>query len=879
MKLSYNWLKDFLDLSDLDVNTIANNLTMRAFEVEGIEKIGDKLEGPVVLGEIREITKHPDADRLQVTKTYVGKLPDGSDDVRQIVCGASNIKVGQRVPVALVGSTVVDRHNNGPLPIKKSKIRGVESQGMLCSPDELGYSEEEAASIRAKQGDGIYILGEGFNNTEVTQSLHRTPALGLDQGICEGATGVYSGVNEDGERANNADLSQARKSCIGEDIRKVLGFETDYVLEIGARSNRGDALSVIGQAREIAALFSKRIKEPLVKEISKDNEAYKYDPGIKSYRPKITDNNDCSVFYTVAIENLKVCESPQWLQKRLAASGSKSINNVVDISNYILLELGQPMHFYDRAKLQGDELSVRRAKEDEEIITLDDKKHKLSEINLVIADSAGPVCLAGAMGGSESQITESTSNIIIEAAVFTPASVRKSARAAGLESEAKRRFERGVDKTGTKRALLKAVDLLAKYASEPGSKISVGELLMTGSDKAEERPVNLRLEQVKKLLGIEIDAGLIIKLLEPLGIKFLGWKHEYTEMNFGVPSFRQTDITREVDLIEEIGRLYGFDKIQDSAPSTSATHHNSQEECKLRLVNLIKQSLVARGFSQAILSSLVGETLIDIINSEVSSRITMDNPLSKEHSVLRQSLIPGLIQAASRNYAYDKSRNIKLFELGKVYAIRKTKEPNTAGPSLEQDKLAAIMVINERAWNQDRDTSSLENFCKFKAVIEDLYPGAWFTASEDLSFAHPNISALVKKDGKSIGSISKLHPSLAKEWDLPEQVYIMELDLPKPREKKFRAISNTPIVERDITVDSKGDLSSQSVEDLSKKHCSKDLLSIELVSFYQKAEQNSSTYRLRWQAEDRTLSGEEIDQQVNNLKNLLEEKLAVKFRE
>ena len=852
MKLSLSWLEEYVDCSGVSPQELAQQLTMKAFEVEELVKIGDKLEGNVVLGEIREIAKHPDADKLQVTQTCIGYNADGSENIQQIVCGARNIAIGQKVPVATIGSKVVDRHSGGSLEIKKSKIRGIESCGMLCSPDELGYSETEATSIRAKQGDGIYLLADPSN-----------PAI----------------------------ENIAAKHKLGADIRKVLNMQVDYVLDVGARSNRGDALSIYGQAREISALLNKTLKtiSTADKKIT-DIKNIKADTKIKTVKPVISDTGDCAVFYTITIEGLKVTESPAWLKSRLEAVGQKSINNVVDVSNYVLLELGQPLHFYDRAKLNGDSLTVRRATPGEAFRSLADLDYKLSETNLVIADATGPECLAGVMGGARSQVTESTTSIVIEAAAFSAATVRRSARAAGIESESKRRFERGVDKSNTKTAILRAVELLASF---DGQTLSCSELEKAGSDEITKSIVKLKLSDIKRYLGVEIEVDQISKLLSPLAIKLESKSN--TELSFSLPSFRQNDISRAEDLIEEIGRLYGFDNIPALAPKAAISSLETEAEA---IRKKIQNTLVAEGYSQVILSSLVGESLraIGAADQNLSlnnSAISMHNPLSLEHSVLRQSLIPGLVQATSRNFAYDRSNNIRLYEIGKTYfkaspelarklGVEIQKDTNT----IEKTKVAAIMLVTNEAWDAGKTS---EPFYKFKTIVENLYPRAEFRnpSESDINtefsfsaYTHPGIAATVFQDKREIGYIARLHPSIAKEQNLPDNVYILELDLPKLSTSQFKAIATTPIVERDLTVDTNVETSSAAIAKIIRSEAGAELTSLRLISRFQK-DKNSPialSYRLKWQSATETLSGEAIDAKVSQIKSLLEAKLGVRFR-
>ncbi len=866
MKLSYDWLQEFVELSETDVNTVSERLTMGAFEVEGIETIGDELKGEIVLGQIKEISKHPDADKIQITQTSIGKNPDGSDNVQQIVCGGKNIAVGQLIPVATVGSKVFNRADGTELEIKKAKIRGVESFGMLCSAAELGYDDEFCKKIAEEQGDGIYLMLDP-NNSKIKNRV--------------------------------VDSSTGKTFDLGTDIRKVLGIQKDIVLDVGARSNRGDALSVLGQAREIAALFSKEVKrtslEDLDELIKKYPETLKLDKSIRSIAPAINDEKDCTVFHTLTIEGIKVCESPTWMQHRLEAMGTRSINSLVDISNYVLYELGQPTHFYDRDKLKSDKLTVKRAANGTKIKTLDDAEYEVSEKNLMIYDASEAVGIAGVMGGLDSQITDTTTSIVIESAAFSASTVRKSARAAGIESEAKKRFERGVDHSNSKAALLRCLELVALIAKENGQKLKISEVLTTGNPQAEKKTVKLRLSQIKRYLGIEVDKDTIVKLLKPLEIIFIADtkasdKDASPAIEFEIPSFRQVDVYREEDLIEEIARLYGYDKIPVTPPSSSVTAAiTTEKEAQLENVQNIMR---AHGFSQAILSSLVGEKLTSkefarTHNNDLEVR--MLNPLSREHSVLRQSMIPSLVQAASRNYAYDKTSNIKLFELGKIYFYdEKSKKKDTShAPTEERERFTAIMISKNESWKQAKHEA--DDFYKFKAIIEELFPRAIFKnfADQDTSklpfasLCHPGIAAVIEQDKRELGFIAKLHPSIAKEWDLPDHSFILEANLPKLKKSKFKPVANTPIIDRDITVDFKSDISSQAIIDLIKKSCSKDLIKVDLISLYQKDKDapRSLSYRLKWQSKTETLTGELIDKEVKSIKEKLISELEASFRE
>ena len=865
MKVSLNCLNEFVDIKDVPLKDLVHELTMRAFEVEDYESFNDSIDERIVLGEILEIAPHPNADKLQVTKTAVGLNADGTKNIQQIVCGAKNIAVGQKVPVATIGAKLKSVKGDF-IEIKPSKIRDVESFGMLCGVEELGFSEDEVEKIKAKQGDGIYLFFD----------------------------------------PNRADIeNKALDLPLGTTVRKVLGIEEDTVLDIGARSNRGDALSVQGQAREISAL----LQRPLKQLTSKGIQAYASE-NTTFIEPEITDTKDASLFYTLNISGLKVKDSPQWLKDRLNAMGMKSINNLVDISNYVQLTLGQPLHFYDKDKLKGSKLVSRRANSGESMKALDGETYELSEINLVIADESGPVAIAGVMGGFDSQITAATNNIVIESAVFYPATVRRSARAAGIDSEAKKRFERGVDKLNTLNAILMSLDLLSNLATETELTV-LGNLAKAGDETLETKEVSLRLSQIKRFIGIDLSLIEVQKLLAPLGISYLSEIGEVSAISngvesnqsitsellytFSVPSFRTKDIQREIDLIEEIARIYGYDNIPAQLPPMQASLEVKEDNiAKDELENL----LIAEGFNQVILSSLVSDTSVS------ESAIKMLNPLSKDYSVLRTSLLPSLLKAVSKNYANDRTTDIKLFEFGKTYSYKRDKNAEVGVPqpchsnskydlsdTSEVEKVAIVMARLEKSWTDEQKPLHREkDFYEFKSIIERLYQNVSFTTldaeptikktalnSDTESFLtdlmHPGIAAKVIYQAKEIGYIAKIHPQKVDELELPEKLYFIELELPRKVKSKFGKIIKNPPVERDITVDAASVHTYAEIVNGIKKFKSKDLQDIKLLDLYQ----SSFTLRLRWHSEQ-DYSREQIDAEVVKLKEFLIKELSVAFR-
>ncbi len=828
MKISLNWLKEFVNLKDISLEDLVEELTMRAFEVEDISTFNDNIDEKIVLGEILEITPHPNADKLQVTKTAIGFNEDGSQNIKQIVCGAKNIKIGQKIPVATLGAKLTNIKGL-EIAIKESKIRDVESSGMLCAAEEIGLSEDFVNSIAEEQGDGIFILFEPDNS--------RIP-------------------------------DRAKDFKVGTKITEVLDIKKDFVLDIGARSNRGDALSLEGQAREIAALF----KQELVKKTPPQLETYEKKENF-SIKPEITLEDECSLFYTLAVEGIEVKESPQWLKDRLTAVGMKTINNLVDISNYVHLELGQPMHFYDKDKLSGDKLSVRFAQADEKIKCLDEKEYELNEANLLITNKSDkedtPVGIAGVMGGFDSQITESSKNIVIESAIFKPATVRKSSRSAGIESEAKKRYERGVDKINTKKAILRSLELISELAATD-SGIKIGSLEVAGDEEIHRNTVELDLEKLNKLLGLELSMVEVTEILKMLDIEFLGVN------TFSVPSYRTNDITREIDLIEEIARLYGYNNIPVKKPAMLDFQSNkdfNKVKDTMNAKTLVKNTMIANGFSQVILSSLVGDWAIH----ENTKTVKMLNPLSKEYSVLRNSMLPSLLKAAQKNFASDKSKDIKIFEIGKTYTVKASEEIKSEDVN-ETDKFAFTIIKQEKSWLDEYKTKVEEkDFFELKAIIEKIYKPASFAeikSSEGLySFMHPGIAANITYQGRGIGYLAKIHPAIAEEWDLPVNTYFAELNLPRVIKSKFKEPIKNPVIERDITVDIKSPVSFNEITNTIRKVKSKDLLDIKLIDIYE----SSYTLRVQWHSV-KELSREHVDAEVNKIKEFMTKNLDVEFR-
>lgn len=830
MKLSFEWLSDFVDLSDVTAEELASKLTMGAFEVEEIERHGPDIQGSVVVGEIVEINPHPNADKIRLTKI---KLDENSEP-QEIVCGAWNIEPGHRIPVALPGAKVINRHDGTPLPIKQSKIRGVVSNGMLCSAPELGI---------AGNGEGILILDKS------------TP--------------------------------------LGADVKELLNLKQDAILHVEPRSNRGDAMCVLGMAREVAALLGRSLKQPAYKVES----ALNNDFGL-SVTNESTD--DCLFFSARVISEIKVGPSPAQIVKRLEAVGIRPINNVVDITNYVLHELGQPLHAYDLDKLSGPSLIVRRGKTGEKLLTLDGKERDVNPETLIIADNEGPVGIAGVMGGKLSEVTAETRNIVLEAASFSSRRVRRTSRLLGLSSDSSLRFERGVDTASVSQAADRAAQLIAEYCAA-----KIGSCQTAGSDKATPQTVSLRMSELKRLTEIEMMPDSVSDLLEPLGFK----SHISADdcdagiVNIVIPSFRQKDVSREIDLIEEVCRLYGYDKIPASMPKSTMAALPVD-----RTPTLIRESLAACGLNEIWTSSLTAQKdLSHAPSSAAQDAVTVLNPLSPDHQALRQSLLPGLLKVTAYNQGRGK-QEIWLFEVGRNYFLEIGSNGSQDNPketsTREELHVSGILAGEPRLtdWLSANQTAhEAAGFYTAKGIVESLCHRL-DVQLDSLSFEpptdgtakawfHPGRSCLItaQSQGKDrqrripLGWLGEIHPSVADFYDVKGRIYGFELKVAAlqeaARDKTMSPIYMTPTMQRDLTVDLDGKNKSSAVEAAISSLGKKILRQIELISVFSRDQNRVSlSYRLTFQDPQETLKAELVDNLMADIRQELENKLGASFR-
>ncbi len=721
MKVSLNWLKDYVDLP-ADPRELARQLTMGGLEIEAIDSAGAALAG-VVVAQVKASQKHPNADKLSVTQ-----IDAGGGQLLQIVCGAKNYQVGDKVPLATIGT----RLPNGT-EIKQSPLRGVDSFGMLCSARELGLSEEAS---------GLLILD---------------PA-----------------------------------AMVGAPIAAALGME-DTVFEVNVTPNRPDALSHLGIAREVAVLTRSKLKPPVAPLVERGG------PAGSKVKITVEDSARCPRYAARVIEGVTVGPSPAWLASRLKACGVRSINNVVDVTNYVLLEYGQPLHAFDLDHLAGAEIVVRLARAGERLTTLDGKERLLDRDDLVIADRERAQVIAGVMGGAQSEVGAKTTRVLLEGASFQPSTVRRSSKRHAIHSESSHRFERGTDVGVIPAALDRAAALIAELA---GGQICSGRVDLY-PQPAQRRRVKLAYAQIGALLGAPVEPDEARRILEALGF---GCEAEAQgEATFTVPLGR-VDVERPEDLIEEVARIRGLDAIPAALPRSLA--EISAELPAQELARRIRQALSGAGFDEVVNYSFVSPAALVALGEQVKPAALL-NPLSAEQSVMRTTLCAGLLQNVSDNLRHQ-IPSIRLYELGRVYlpdpeggvGLR----PVTREPLLLAGALAGLR--EGRAWTAT-DKSAAMDFFEAKGAVEVVLSAigaqrARFVPLEGPRY-HPRAAATVMLGDRLVGSLGEVHPRVAKKLDIPAGVFLFELEVEALAAAaqlvpSFKQLTRFPAVLRDLSV-------------------------------------------------------------------------------
>ncbi len=810
MDVSLNWLNEFVDLSDVDENQIAHELTVSGLEVEGVKHLKPQFK-KIVTAKILKIDQHPNADKLHLVTI------DNGTEQKTVVCGAQNIEEGQIIPYASEGSEVLNRKTGEMYTLVPTEIRGILSQGMLCSADELGLADRNYQSE-----DGILILNRFLKN----------PPL-------------------------------------GQPLEDILGLEEDTVFEVAPTANRGDQMSVLGIARELCAIFNKDLKfSPIIstKDLSTND-----------FKVEIVDEDVCKYYSIGVLKNVNIKPSPQWMQKRLIASGVRAINNVVDITNYVLLEYGTPLHSFDLDKLNGY-LCVRHAKEGEKLTTLDGIERNLTHDSVVIATKTDPVCLAGVFGGQNSEVDENTKNIALEAAYFPPASNRKSSHSVGYHSDACARFERGVDIEAVKPALMRAMQLLSELADA-----EVVGVVEDGENEVKRNRITLRFSQVEKILGCKIPNEKCISILEKLGFLVLG-KNELAA-NFEVPSFRDVDVTREIDLIEEIARINGYDKITPTLPAKNETPFISKEEKILKNINNI---LLSSGLNEMVTTSLIGEPLLKQygLNYDKENAVKVTLPKSEDYTMLRQTLLANVLNCLK--YNYDNGQKVFwAYEIGKTYI--KVAQADEKNSGVKETRVLAGCITGEienSKWQHNAKT----DFYTLKGILEKLFVELGISgrvvlrACDDVDSVHPYRSARVSLLGKTpieIGYFGQLHPILKDKMKLKQDAFVFELNLEEILKAtninvvKYKKLPQYPEVQRDLSFVVPEDTTFESIRKLVKKAVKSNLYKgCEIFDVYQgeHMEQGfkSIAFRVKLQDENATLTDDVVDGQIQAVRDVLE---------
>jgi phenylalanyl-tRNA synthetase beta chain len=814
MRISLNWLRELVDVA-IAPEELAETLTMAGFEVEEIEDRRPWADG-VLLGKIVAIEQHPNADKLRVCQVDVGK-----PEPLNIVCGAPNARADIYVPVAVVGTFL----SQIDLKIKPAKLRGVPSAGMICSLAELGLSKESA---------GIHIFD--LENPE-----------------------------------------------LGSDIRPLLGLD-DVILDLTATANRADALSMVGVAREVAALTGGSLRIPAAADVAIQG---KDSPNLTV---EISESEGCPIYTGTAIEGVKIAPSPAWLQQRLQAAGVRPINNVVDVTNYILLEWGQPLHAFDRDRLQSFtatqdiNIDVRFAKTGESFKTLDGQNRNLQPQNLLITASDKPVALAGVMGGESTEVHDGTQNLVLEAAIFDQATIRRSARAQGLRSESSIRYERGVNQAALTTACNRAVALILELA---GGAATVQKTASSGADDLSfSRSLELRLDRVNLVLGKlkrsetggseYLEPEEVKHILTALGCEVVPAAKERV-FAIAVPPYRYRDLEREIDLIEEIARLHGYDNFCETLPSKTEPGYLSPEYAAIRNV---RSAFRAAGLTELMHYSLV--------KTEGENQVVLANPLFVEYSALRTEMLSGLIDAFGYNLEQGNGA-LNGFEVGRIF----WKEGDAMK---EADAVAGIIGGDATVgkWQQggrDRALTWFEAKGILESVFQELGLAVEYQSDSSNSRLHPGRTAALSLNGKPLGIFGQLHPQLQQEKDLPEQVYVFQLDLAvllaalersSNSTRKFVAYSSFPASDRDIAFFAPVEVGVAQMAGAMKKAAGSLLDSVELFDEYRgdnvPAGQRSLAFRLIYRAGDRTLSETDVEPAQQKVRDVLVEKFGVSLR-
>ena len=805
MRTSLEWIRSMVPELSCTAQEYMDAMTLSGSKVEGYEELDADLE-KIVIGQIEKIEKHPDADKLIICQVNVG-----TGENIQIVTGAPNVKEGDKVPVVLDGGRVAGGHDGkktpGGVKIKKGKLRGVESFGMMCSIEELGSTKDmypEAPEY------GIYIFPED--------------------------------------------------AVVGADAVEALGLHNS-VFEYEITSNRVDCFGIIGLAREAAATFRKEFHPPVVTATGNNEDVNDY------VKVSVEDTKLCPRYTARVVKNIKIAPSPEWMQRRLAAQGIRPINNIVDITNYVLEEYGQPMHAYDLDTIAGHQIVVKRAEKGQKFVTLDGQERTLDDSVLMICDGEKAIGIAGIMGGENSMITDDVKTMLFEAACFDGTNIRLSSKKVGLRTDASGKFEKGLDPNNAIEAMNRACQLI----EELGAGEVVGGVVDVYTTVKEGRNIPFEPEKYNRLLGTDIAPETMLDYFKMLD---LGYDKEKNEIL--VPSWRQ-DLECDADIAEEVARFYGYDKIPTSLPSGEAT--TGKLSFKLRVEKLARDIAEFCGFSQAMTYSFESPKVFDKLllpaDSPLRETVVITNPLGEDFSIMRTVSLNGMLASLATNYNR-RNQNVRLYELGNIYLPKQT--PVTELP--EERMQFTLGMYGEG------------DFYTMKGVVEELFDKlgmhekAEYDPSDKKPFLHPGRQADIVYHGNVIGYLGEIHPTVAANYAIKERVYVAVLDMPYIVEyasfdRKYRGIAKFPAVTRDLSMVVPKEVLAGDIEKVFDEKGGQYLERYALFDIYEGAQikrgYKSIAYTLTFRAQDKTLEDADIQNAMNKILKKLEE-LGIELR-
>lgn len=794
MAISLNWVNDYVDIKNEDKVELANKITKAGINVEKVTVTNiDNL----VVGEVVDCQNHPDSDHLHVCKVNIG------NEVTQIVCGAHNVRSGIKVIVALPGAILP-----GDFEIKKSKIRGEESNGMICALFELGLEEK----------------------TEET----------YNKGITE--------LDKD--------------APVGEDAFKYLGYgDTTYELDLNP--NRTDCNNHLCFAYEAAAVLKKQVTMP---DVSFQEDAEKID-GLVNLS---VDTDNVSMYNLMIAKDVTIKESPDFIKKRLEVAGVRSINNVVDISNYVMLEYGQPLHFFDK-DIVGDKIVVRMAHEDEKVVTLDEQERELTKEDIVITDGDNVLCVAGVMGGLNSGINENTKNILIESALFNPYNIRYTSIRLGLRSEASLRFEKPLSYEYCELALKRACHLLEKYAD---AKIVSGVVSYDKVDRSIKK-ITVSLKEINSILGMELTDEDVSSTLDSLGFKYSVVDNTYEVI---IPNRRQDIVIQKEDIIEEVGRIYGYDNIKPTLPIVNVKKGEYSENAKFR--KILSKRMRSLGFHELRTYTLINEEDTLKYNYNFGETIKLNRPMLKERTYIRQSLLTSLVEVAKYNKA-KKNNDIMLYEIANTYS---------GSDEYEEDCKLSFVVSGKHLMNSWNSLSYEMDYYFVKGVIENLLEYVGLNNRYNLTLSdnlpkeiHPKINSEIIVGGKVVGYFGKLHPSISKEDMYVGEISLTKLNTNKTSDVKYKELNKYPKVEKDLAFIVDDNIESAEILKEIKKSGGKLLTDVKVFDIYKgdkiREDKKSIAYNLTFEDYTRTLTEDEVMISFNNIIKVVEDKFAAELRD